>query len=168
MLAQGIAPFAEPPVGFLALARRRVLGRRVVIAGDVVDLLAPVTREHRVLAHHLLPLLVLGLVPEPRVVAEVQRNIPRDRRATERAAVFRLAQRLGQRFEIHGRRLETHEAVQDPGARGLVGADMLVADHPKIEGFRLHLGCGGLLRGGGEQRSRKRRRACLDQISALR
>ena len=96
MLADGIGPFAKPPIHFLALARWRVLRRGIVIAGDVVDLLAPVMLQHRVLTHHLAPLLVLRQVPKSRIVAEVQRKIPRDRRAAEGAAILRLAERLGE------------------------------------------------------------------------
>src|SRR5262245_11508617 len=88
VLAHGIGPFAEPPVRLLPLARRRTMGRGIVIAGDVVDLLAAMMFEDRVLAHDLAPLLVLRGIPESRIVAAIERDIPLDRGAAETPALL--------------------------------------------------------------------------------
>src|ERR1700686_3126842 len=58
MLAERIGPFAKPPIGFLALAGRRTERRGVMIAGDVVDLLAAVLLQYGILADDLAPLLI--------------------------------------------------------------------------------------------------------------
>jgi hypothetical protein len=50
-----------------------------------------------------------------------------------RRTVLGLAQRLGERFRVDRRRLEALQSVLDPGAGGLVGSDMAVADDPEIE-----------------------------------
>jgi hypothetical protein len=67
-----------------------------VIAGDIVDLLAPVLLEHRVLTDDLATLLVLGCIPKARIITEVQGDLPRNGRPAERAPILGLAERLGE------------------------------------------------------------------------
>jgi hypothetical protein len=47
--------------------------------------------EHRVLPDDLATLLILGRIPEARIIAEVQRDLPWNWRPAERAAILRLA-----------------------------------------------------------------------------
>src|SRR5215470_17102496 len=137
VLPDWVAPFAEPPVGLLALAGGVSIRRGVVVAGDIVDLLAAMFFQHRILTHHLAPLLVLGRIPEARIVAEIERDIPVEGQPAEGAALLRLAKRRRQRLGAHRRRPESDQAVLNAFARGLVGSDMLIADDPQIETLRL-------------------------------
>src|SRR5215471_8412890 len=137
VLPDRVAPFAEPPVGLLALVRGVSIRRGVVVAGDIVDLLAAMFFEHRILTHDLAPLLVLGRIPEARIVAEIERDIPVEGRPAEGTALLRLAQRGGERLCAHRRRPKSDQAVLNAFARGLVSSDMLIADDPQIETLRL-------------------------------
>jgi len=56
------------------------------------------------LAHDLAPLLVLRGIPESRIVAEIERDIPLDRGAAETPALLGGAQGFGERFRIDRRR----------------------------------------------------------------
>src|ERR1700730_10417935 len=133
MLADRIGPFAKPPIRLLALTGGRPERRGVVIAGNIVDLFAPVLLQHRVLTDDLASLLILGCIPKARIVAKVQRDIPWDGWPTERTAILRLAERLGERFEVDWRRLEPDQPMLDSFAGSLIGADVAIADNPKIE-----------------------------------
>jgi hypothetical protein len=63
-----------------------------VITCDIVDLLAPMLLQNRVLTDDLGSLLIVGRVPKACIVAEVQRDVPFNGRATERAAFLRLTE----------------------------------------------------------------------------
>src|SRR6516162_5188370 len=91
MLTERIGPFAEPPIRLLTLTRWGAMGRCIVIARDIVDLLAPMLFQNAVLPDHLTTLLVLGCIPEARIVTEIERKIPRNGRCADGAAVLRLA-----------------------------------------------------------------------------
>ena len=159
-----VAPFAKPPVRLLALVRGVPVGRGVVVAGDIVDLLAAMFFQDRILAHHLAPLLVLRCIPEARIVAEIERDLPVEGRPAEGTALFRLAQRGGERLGAHRRRPKSDHAVQNAFARSLVGSDMLIADDPQIEGLRLLMPRRhGRLRDRGGNRRRERHGARLEQ-----
>src|ERR1700741_321752 len=106
MLPDPMGPLSQRPIRRLALAGARPERRGVVIAGNIVDLPAPVLLQHRVLTDDLASLLILWGMPKARIVAEVQRDIPWDGWPTERAASLRLAERPGERFEVDRRRLE--------------------------------------------------------------
>jgi len=103
--------------------------------------------QHRVLTDDLASLLILGCIPKARIVAKVQRDIPWDGWPTERAAILRLAERLGERFEVDRRRLEPDQPMQDSFADSLIGADVAIADNPEIERHRLLMRWGGLRNG---------------------
>src|SRR5262249_345208 len=159
-----VAPFAEPPVGLLARVRRVSMRRGVVVAGDIVDLLAAMFFQHRILTHDLAPLLVLGCIPEARIVAEIERDVPGEGRPAEGAALLRLAKRCRQRLGAHRRRPESDRAVLNAFAPGLVGSEMLIADAPQIETLRLPMPSRrGRLRDRGGDRGRERRGARLEQ-----
>ena len=98
MLADGISPLAKPPIRLLALAAGGAERRSIMIACNIVDLLAPMLLQNRVLTDDLGSLLIVGRVPVARIVAEVQRDVPFNGRAAECAALLRWAERLGQRF----------------------------------------------------------------------
>ena len=164
MLPDRVAPFAEPPVRLLALVRGVPVGRGVVVAGDIVDLLAAMFFQHRILTHDLAPLLVLGRIPEARIVAEIERDIPVEGQPAEGAALLRLAKRRRQRLGAHRRRPESDQAVLNAFARGLVGSDMLIADDPQIETLRLLMPYRrSRLRDRGGDRGRERGGARLEQ-----
>jgi hypothetical protein len=136
-----------------------------VIAGDVVNLLAAMMFEDRVLAHDLAPLLVLRGIPESRIVAEIERDIPLDRGAAETPALLGGAQGFGERFRIDRRRPESDQPVLDAGACGLVGSDVAIADDPEIEpgAFARRRRA---LRGGGDSWRRQAGDAGFDQHTA--
>src|SRR5215467_1435405 len=164
VLSDRVAPFAEPPVGLLALVRGVSMRRGVVVAGDIVDLLAAIFFQHRILTHDLAPLLVLGRIPEARIVAEIERDIPVEGQPAEGAALLRLAKRRRQRLGAHRRRPESDQAVLNAFARGLVGSDMLIADDPQIETLRLLMPYRrSRLRDRGGDRGRERGGARLEQ-----
>ena len=164
VLPDRVAPFAEPPVGLLALVRGVSMRRGVVVAGDIVDLLAAMFFQHRILTHDLAPLLVLGRIPEARIVAEIERDIPVEGQPAEGAALLRLAKRRRQRLGAHRRRPESDQAVLNAFARGLVGSDMLIADDPQIETLRLLMPYRrSRLRDRGRDRGRERGGARLEQ-----
>jgi hypothetical protein len=76
MLADGIGPLAKPPIHLLALAGGGTERRSIVITCDIVDLLAPMLLQNRVLTDDLGSLLIVGRVPKACIVAEVQRDVP--------------------------------------------------------------------------------------------
>src|SRR5262249_20341266 len=125
------------------------MGRGIVIAGDIVDLLAAMMSEDRVLVHDLAPLLVLRGIPESRIVAEIERDIPLDRGAAETPALLGGAQGFGERFRIDRRRPESDQPMLDAGACGLVGSDVAIADDPEIEPGAFARRRRALRRGGG-------------------
>jgi hypothetical protein len=89
-LAHRIEVLPEPPLGGLARPRR------VVVACEVVELLAPVPPRGAVLRHHLEP---FGVVGGPHVaghVAELQRQVPGERRRV-RIPALGLLDRVGER-----------------------------------------------------------------------
>ena len=86
MLTERIGPFAEPPVRLLALARWDAVGRCVVIARNIINLLASMLLQNGVLPNDLSTLFILGRVPEARIVTEVERNVPRNARPTDGTA----------------------------------------------------------------------------------
>src|SRR5262249_27496730 len=141
------------------------MGRGIVIAGDIVDLLAAMMFEDRVLVHDLAPLLVLRGIPESRIVAEIERDIPLDRGAAETPALLRGAQGFGERFRIDRRRPESDQPMLDAGACGLVGSDVAIADDPEIEPGAFAR-CRRALRGGGDSRRRQAGDAGFDQHTA--
>ena len=135
-----------------------------MVAGDIVDLLAAMFFQDRILAHHLAPLLVLRCIPEARIVAEIERDLPVEGRPAEGTALLRLAQRGGERLGAHRRRPKSDHAVLNAFARGLVGSDMLIADDPQIETLRLLMPRRrGRLRDRGGDRGRERHGARLEQ-----
>ena len=71
----------------------------------------------------------------------------RNGRPAELAALFGLAQRLGQRFGVDWRRVKSNQTMLDPCAHSFIGSDVAVADDPEVERPGLLMRCGGL-RGG--------------------
>src|SRR5262249_4086428 len=148
------------------LVRGVSMRRGVVVAGDIVDLLAAMFFQHRILTHDLAPLLVLGRIPESRIVAEIEREIPVEGGPAEGAALLSLAKRRRQRLGAHRRWPESDQAVLNAFARGLVGSDMLIADDPQIETSRLLMPYRrSRLRDRGGDRGPDRRGARLEQTS---
>ena len=144
MLADRIGPLAKPPIYLLALAGGGTERRSIVITSDIVDLLAPMLLQNRVLTDDLGSLLIVGRVPKACIVAEVQRDVPFNGRATERAALLRLAECLGQRFGVDWRWLESNQTMLDPCAHSFISSDVAVADDPEVERRGLLMRCGRL------------------------
>src|SRR5262249_8301048 len=117
VLPDRVAPFAEPPVRLLALVCGVSIRRGVVVAGDIVDPVAAMFFQDRILTHDLAPLLVLGRIPEARIVTEIERDLPVEGRPAEGTALLRLAQRGGERLGAHWRRPKSDHAVLDAFAR---------------------------------------------------
>jgi hypothetical protein len=112
-----------------------------VIARHRVDLLAPVLAQRAELPHNLETLLVIRQIPQPGIVAEVQGDIPMERRTAELAAALRLPERRGQTLGVTGRRRERH-AIADRVGNGFVGRHMGVREDPQMEGLRLTIAAG--------------------------
>jgi hypothetical protein len=114
MLARRIDPLAEPA------HRRLARPAGVVVAGDVIELLAAMLLGRRVLPDDLSSFFVVGSGLVPRQVAQIDGNVPVKSRAAIGASLFRLPDRLGQALTLG-----------DPQVRADVGA----ADCPHAESF---------------------------------
>src|SRR5215831_7758714 len=167
MLTERIGPFAEPPVRLLALARWDAVGRCVMIARNIINLLTSMLLQNGVLPNDLSTLFILGRVPEARIVTEVERNVPRDGRPADGTAFLRLAQCFCHRFRADWRRSESDHAMLSRFAHCLVGADMRVGDDPKIEDCCLFVsGSNRRLGSGAERRRHQRQRPGRQKITS--
>src|SRR6516225_4930831 len=151
MLPERIGPFAEPPVRLLALARWDAVGRCVMIARNIINLLASMLLQNGVLPNDLSTLFILGRVPEARIVTEVERNVPRNARPADGTAFLRLAQCFRHRFWVDWRRSESDHAMLNRLTHCLVGADMRVGDDPKLEDCCLFVSRSGRRLGSGAE-----------------
>ncbi len=64
-----------------------------MIARDRIDLLAPMVLERTELPHHLAALRIVRQIPKAGIVAEIERDIPAERRAAKVAAFLGLPKR---------------------------------------------------------------------------
>src|ERR1700730_5333208 len=136
-----VDPLPKPPVRRLSCAALSGSRRGVVIARHRVDLLAPVLAQRAELPHNREALLVIRQIPQPGIVAEVQGNIPMERRTAELASALRLPERRGQTLGVTGRRRERHAIAYRVG-KGFVGRHMGVREDPQMEGLRLAIAAG--------------------------